>query len=467
MKAVVPLLFFIFSLCRLSAQAPPVDSLKAVLAATRSDTVKVNVLCDLSFYNQSFQQGLELAEQGLKLAKEIDYKKGEAACLRQIGNQYWTVSNYPMALHFYLEALKIREAIGDRSGMASSYASVGYIYKETGDYRSALSYLRKAEAMHITDNYKSAILYAEFGDVFSLINEMDSALKYYQMSYVYFNLGDDNYQMNIALNGLGTAQLAAGNTELALGYFQKSISNGFAYDDTLGLSDTYIRMARLFDATGSRDSSIWYARQALYFSQRVNSLQNIIASGRLLSKLNQENDDKEALRYLQIAQEANDSLFSRERTMEMQNMFYNEREREAEQQQHIEREKEERRLNIQYACIALAIVIFIILFLFLSGGFITNAKVIEFFGVLGLLLVFEFINLLIRPWLSSLTDNSPVLMLVVLVALASMLIPLHNRLQKWIQVKLVARNKKVRLGKARRTIEKLENENYNSSDISH
>jgi NADH:ubiquinone oxidoreductase subunit 3 (subunit A) len=80
---------------------------------------------------------------------------------------------------------------------------------------------------------------------------------------------------------------------------------------------------------------------------------------------------------------------------------------------------------------------------------------ISFFAILGLLIVFEFINLLIHPWLASFTHDSPVLMLLALVILASLLIPLHHRLEHWIKEKMVEKNKAIRLAAAKKTIEQL------------
>ena len=67
--------------------------------------------------------------------------------------------------------------------------------------------------------------------------------------------------------------------------------------------------------------------------------------------------------------------------------------------------EEQRKQNIQFALIALGIIVFIILFLLFSHSIVANQKLISFFGVLGLLIVFEFINLLIHPWLASLTHE--------------------------------------------------------------
>ena len=115
----------------------------------------------------------------------------------------------------------------------------------------------------------------------------------------------------------------------------------------------------------------------------------------------------------------------------------------------------ERKVNIQFAAMAIGIVTFIILFLLLSRSIIVNEKWISFFGVLGLLIVFEFINLFIHPTLVTVTHDSPVLMLLFLVLIASLLIPLHHRMEKWINEKMTEKNKKIRLENAKRTMEKL------------
>jgi hypothetical protein len=120
------------------------------------------------------------------------------------------------------------------------------------------------------------------------------------------------------------------------------------------------------------------------------------------------------------------------------------------------KEEEERKHNIQLSLLAIGIITFIILFLLLSRSFITNTKLIEFFGVIALLLVFEFLNLLLHPFLESITHHSPVFMLLALVCIAALLVPLHHRLEKWTTKKLIEKNKEIRLSNAKKTIEKLE-----------
>jgi len=107
----------------------------------------------------------------------------------------------------------------------------------------------------------------------------------------------------------------------------------------------------------------------------------------------------------------------------------------------------------------LGIITFIILFLALSRRHITNTKLIQFLGVVALLVVFEFLNLLLHPFLERITQHSPVLMLLALVGIAALLVPLHHKLEHWATHKLVEKNKAIRLAAAKKTIEELEKNN--------
>ena len=120
------------------------------------------------------------------------------------------------------------------------------------------------------------------------------------------------------------------------------------------------------------------------------------------------------------------------------------------------KEEQQRKQNIQYALLALGILSFIILFLALSRRHITNTKVIQFLGVVALLVVFEFLNLLLHPFLERITHHNPILMLLALVCIAALLVPLHHKLEKWATHKLVEKNKQIRLAAAKKTIEQLD-----------
>ncbi|MBK8494438.1 MAG: hypothetical protein IPL50_04990 [Chitinophagaceae bacterium] len=71
---------------------------------------------------------------------------------------------------------------------------------------------------------------------------------------------------------------------------------------------------------------------------------------------------------------------------------------------------------------------------------------------MALLIVFEFLNLLLHPFLERVTHHLPVLMLLALVAIAALLAPLHHKVEKWATAKLVEKNKKIRLAAAKKQL---------------
>ena len=166
-----------------------------------------------------------------------------------------------------------------------------------------------------------------------------------------------------------------------------------------------------------------------------------------------------AMKYSDIYRIANDSVNNLKSIQETQLMSFEEDLRQHELASKKISEEDDRKTNIQYALIALGIVTFITLFFLLSRSIIVTEKWISFFGILGLLIVFEFVNLFIHPFLQRVTHSSPILMLLALVAIASLLIPLHHRIEKWVKEKMTGKNKAIRLANAKKTIEQLEGEN--------
>ena len=160
--------------------------------------------------------------------------------------------------------------------------------------------------------------------------------------------------------------------------------------------------------------------------------------------------------YADVKDAYTDSVFNEQQRNQIQNLSFSQQIKEKEEQARLSDEEQKRKENIQYALIALGIIIFIITFLLLSRRHITNTKLIQFFGVVALLLVFEFLNLLLHPFLERITHHSPALMLLALVGIAALLVPLHHKLEHWATHKLVEKNKQIRLASAKKTIEELE-----------
>lgn len=443
-----------------SAQTPVRDSLEAILSKTTVDTARVNLLIQMSRLQPTIKQSIAYSNEGLALAQKLNYKAGEASAMELLAGKHRAFGNYSIGLHYALSSLRIREQTNDTANMFRGYFVIGLVYEEMSDLQNALSYMLKAiRNSSSNDIQKMAIGSGGIGRVYFKLNKMDSALHYYQKSYEYYNLDKDRFGYYNALTGLGDLQFRKGNNELAIGYYREALQNCFSYADSSGYTITYDRMATFFDATQNRDSTIKYSKLTLQCAEAVNNFNSINRSATMLSKIYQNQDDKISLNYLQTAKSATDSLLSLQKSERLQSLLLGEKEKEkAEAELNIfNTEKDNQKL--QYALMAIAIISFIIIFLLLSHSFITNLRVIGFLSDIALLLVFEFLNLLLHSFLDTITNHSPIIMLLGLVCIAVLLVPLHHKLDHWAKEKLVAKNKAVRLAAAKKTIEELGEKN--------
>lgn len=141
---------------------------------------------------------------------------------------------------------------------------------------------------------------------------------------------------------------------------------------------------------------------------------------------------------------AKDSLFGQEKVKQIQNLELQEILRQREIEKSRQEAETERNKNLQYGIITLAIISILLFFLLLSNSIIVSNSFIKFLGALSLLLVFEFINLLLHPLISDITNHSPILMLVISVAIASLIIPAHHQLEHKLIDILIKKNNLIR-----------------------
>ena len=446
--------FFTFSFLLITiiyAQPKPgdIDNLKLVLAKTNADTTRVELLRATGYRDRNLSTLLE----ALTLAKKIKYINGEADCNNSIGNYFFGNSNYPTAMEFYLEGLKISEANNYQAGIAKTMGNIGSVYSTQGEYRLALNNFLKA--MAITKNTRSnAIQFYDVARAYLQLRNSDSALFYGNQSYQHAVATNDSNALTNSLFILGDIHNHLGNTALAFVNYRMAIpySAGFVFT----LPDIYMSMAKLFRQTGQMDSCIVYAEKALRSAQLFNNGDLVFKSAGLLSDFYEKQDVNKSFYYYKLAVAGKDSMFSKEKIKQIENLSFNETLRQQEREAEKLKANEERKQNLQYATIALSLFAFVIIFLLLSHSIVANQKLIQFLGILSLLIVFEFINLLIHPYLANFTHHSPVLMLGVMVCIAALLIPVHHWLEKWITHRLVEKNKKIRLAAAKKTIEQLE-----------
>jgi tetratricopeptide (TPR) repeat protein len=448
--------FFVSSL---SAQQQRADSLKNLLSTAKSDTALSSILLKLSSEYTSTQPeiALQYGYQALQLAEKTNYNTVKSRARISVGYILGYAGNYVKALQLFLEAKSIAEEYDDKDALSNCYHQLGNLFKWKKDFVAA------------AENYKKAIFYRELngeemfyttpmnlGVVYLELNKMDSALMYAQKAYE-LTLKTKNaiYQYHVLAN-LGRIHQKLGNEALGRNYLRMAQDKANQAQSARSKCFTNLDLSAFFKEKGDLDSSIYYAKAVFYVPGSNNLKPLLFDAAQQLSILYADKNTDSAYKYLKLSSILKEELSGAEKTQQLQALRYEEELRQQQLASEKNKSKEEREHNLQYAAIALGLVTFCIFFFLLSHSVIANQKTISFLGILALLIVFEFLNLLLHPFLDRITNHQPVLMLAAMVCIAALLIPLHHKLEHWITHKMVEKNKKIRLAAAKKTIQQLE-----------
>ena len=442
------------------------DSLYKELKQTQTPAGQVAAWVDISeYYGYAGQpDSLQYAnEQMLKIASVTQQDSLLAKAYLQIGNYFSNISDYKQALEYQFKSLSFAEKAKSPTDIWLAFKEVGVTFKRLKNYSEALRYLKKAEYF-IKGGYLISIAspnrtYSHMAEIFLGLGLPDSALRYIQLTNEVTSKDKDAYGYSRVLYIFATVYKAKGDTDLAESYYKKCI----AFSDAQNIYAPYVTATTdygqyLFD-TRQYNLSKEYALSGFNKARESKNKLGMINAAALLRKVYYAIGQKDSSYFFADVKDAySDSVFNEQQRNQIQNLSFSQQIKEKEEQARLSVETQQRNQNIQYALIALGIITFIISFLLLSRRHITNTKLIQFLGVVALLVVFEFLNLLLHPFLERITHHSPVLMLLALVCIAALLVPLHHKLEKWATHKLVEKNKAIRLASAKKTIRLLSDE---------
>ena len=435
-----------------------IDSLQIIVKKSKQDTNKAILLGDISLkYAFSVpERGLEYGRQGFTLSKNLGYEYGAAYNNQGIAMCFWALSNYQDALEYTLKSIKSFEELKDKERLGFSYIILGNVYRDIGDFQRALAASLYAQKLYYEININSSVANAFTGSVYILRNQLDSALMYVQKAYeqdVVHNNGTWGWPLIL----LGNIHAKKKHYDIALAYYRMAlplvIENEFKKD----VVDIYNSMTELYREINKEDSAIFYSSEVLHKWRSTSYQKGVLQAARTLADIYLHKGSKDStIKYLHFSTQLNEKLYNQDKERAIQAMAFNEQLRQQELGTMKEKKDRERRENIQFAGIAVGLVSFIVIFLLLSRKIITSTRVIKFLGVVALLMIFEFVNLLLHPFLGSITRYSPLLMLLAMVVLAAILVPIHHQLEKKTIQWLIEKNKRLRLEEAKRTISELE-----------
>ncbi len=356
------LLAFSFSL--LSTYAQRADSLKALLENVK-DTARVSVLTQLAheLRGKDNLQATAYANEAIELARTLGYKKGEAMATMRLAVTYGFRNDFDQALVLLRDAIDLAIETGQWKLAAECFVNCGGIYsarsntkKAFENYREALTYFEKA-------NDKSGQATASYGIGITYVHEkkFEQALDYYNRSIALFNELGQQQEVPKVLVNVGTMYFQMKDYPEALNQLSRAIDIFKSFHNERGAATALHSRAEVYDAMQQHTSALadleeamvlneknrhdynkvkctlLFAKiyreqkkydlakekleQSIAISQKIKLTEDTSEAYRLLAEISSDQADfKNAYRYHQLHRVYYDSVFSKEKSRQIQEM---------------------------------------------------------------------------------------------------------------------------------------------------
>ena len=396
----------------------------------------------------------------------------------ELGSVYLVKSEKLLSLRNYLSGLRLAEELDYPQLLRTGYSKLSLFYSGLEDYDKAIDY--QVKALNELDRIKTGqTAYNRVVDI-NRIGELYSAKKNFEMAMYYYERSlamADSLKYGpikvLAYRSIVSNYLASDQPQKALNYFNdhpqlkqflQSVNFGHFVDQSygyiyyrLGKYDSakyyYSRVAPFFEKsvnssnqysyyyqlgllhrkTNEYDTAIAYFIKAQHIARQIGNLDHLSGVSIQLDSLYEAKGDyKQALYFNVLHNQYKDSIESKGKEKDfMQAEAADEQQRQARRVRELE-EKKRRRNNIQYLGITIGIAALFIALVVL-GMFKVSATTIKMIGFFAFIMFFEFIFLIFKKNIYSITKGEPLLDLLFMIGLAALLLPLHH----WLEEKAI------------------------------
>lgn len=444
MKRIALLIPFLLAGFLLFAQNRVVDSLYKVLEKEKTDTGKIRLLTRLSRAYQVSKpdSALLLAEEAYFMSKNKKFIKGESWALGQMAIAFNSLGNFPKAMEYYIDQLKIEEKRGYADNIASVYLNIALLYNNTKDFDKAIVYAKRSDSIINANKFDELSLYSllNIGEIYEKKNVLDSALSYTKRCYAKSVKAGNDLITGTALNNLGNIYYKTGNLAESFINYKAGLPYLAASNDYTNYAEGMLGLAKVFDRNQQADSAIAYSKTSYNISSRNQFLVKALDASFFLSQqYKKKKDIDSAFAYQEIMTGLKDSIDSREKIKALQNITIEEQLRQSDiaRLKKEEIKKNKQRLHLLLIGIAIPISFFISVIISRKK---VNKKLIEFSGIFSILLFFEYITLLLHPFIAEKSNHSPFIEIVIFVAIAAIITPSHHKIEHWLIEKLTLSN---------------------------
>ena len=316
-------LFSILFLCSYAQREA--DSLRNVMQSRKSYSARISAYTTYlqKFGLKNFDEMLNLSKEGLELAIKNDDPYTVAELNRFAGEAWYFKGQYDSAALYLLESINILEKTKEVNKLAASYNSLAKLYWKTRDLDRALDTYNKALDIYNRrkDSAGIATIMNESGVVFEYGGKYDEAIDRYSTSLYINQRLQDSVGISYALSNLAGVYTILKNYDQAENYLLQVLAIRKKLDDNFALALAYSDLGASFASAGEYNKARPYIDSSNSIAEKMKYPELLQNNYNLIAEMAQKQGDyRTAFNYYQKRSSIRDSLFSLEKTRQIEEL---------------------------------------------------------------------------------------------------------------------------------------------------
>lgn len=290
----------------------------------QEDSIRLDIMFDICYLEgySNPEKSKELAEQALRISKELNYLRGEGRANRYLAVYYNGVGDKGKAATFAYGMLKAFEQLGPSAekGIGQANQLLGIIHEEMQEYDKANTYYREALSIYKKLDLKRDIgyCYNSLGSLQLSLLRYDSALSWFLKSMEVREELKDEKGLGQIYGNMATAYMNLGNFPLALQFFEKALLINQKLNNQYYLAIQYNNMGKLYTLMGSYEKANSHLLQSVLLGKALGDKKILEDTYEKLSALEKKRGRlTEALQYFELKVAYHDSVFTEEKTKQL------------------------------------------------------------------------------------------------------------------------------------------------------
>ncbi len=297
-----------------------------------------NTLGDIFNKHSSFRNAISCYSKSLENYKTADDSTAMAEYFHKIAGIITKTGDYTLAMHNFLESLRIARAQNNDEQIAKALVSIARLNYFMKNYDKALDNLDQALLSAEETGSKETLIriYNQYGLVYDDLEDFEKSLDNHFKS-LEIAQGINNLQsISYSLNNIGLVYISTGKYEHAYDYYLRSMAIKEKLNDKWGIIGACINIGTALVRLGQYEEARKYIDRGLEMSETINMNPLLMYLWDTYYELYSSTGDyQKALEAYMLSTQYKDSIYSRKKTIEI-----------AELQTKYENEKQERELII-------------------------------------------------------------------------------------------------------------------------